>query len=196
MTAVVDAFRDDPRVVVWDLYNEPGNEGLLDSSLPLLTAAFTWARQAAPEQPLTAGIWNTTAPFERLNRFQLSASDIVTFHSYDPIDVLEDVIHDLRRQDRPLLCTEYLARNLGSGFETHLPVFRDLDIGAISWGLVSGKTQTIYPWWSWFDEEPKPEPEIWFHDVLRGDGTAFDSDEAAFLKKFLGSSGDKGRSRS
>ena len=48
--------------------------------------------------------------------------------------------------ERPLLCTEYLARQLHSRFESHLPIFRERDIGAISWGLVSGKTQTIHPW--------------------------------------------------
>ena len=89
------------------------------------------------------------------------------------------------RTQRPLLCTEYLARQLGSRFETHLPIFREHDIAAIHWGLVSGKTQTIYPWWSWFDEDPKPEPETWFHDVLRDDGTPFDQAEVAFLRRFL-----------
>ena len=72
-----------------------------------------------------------------------------------------------------------------SRFETHLPVFWDRKIGAIHWGFVSGKTQTVYPWWSWFDEEPKPEPEVWFHDVLRSDGTPFDEEEAEFLQHFL-----------
>ena len=72
-----------------------------------------------------------------------------------------------------------------SRFETHLPIFRERGIGAIHWGLVSGKTQTIYPWWSWFDEEPKAEPEVWFHDVLRSDGTPFDEEEAEFLQHFL-----------
>jgi hypothetical protein len=89
------------------------------------------------------------------------------------------------RTQRPLLCTEYLARPLESRFETHLPVFRELDIGAISWGLVSGRTQTIHPWWSWFDEEPGPEPEVWFHDVFRADGTPYEAAEAGFLRDFL-----------
>ena len=52
-------------------------------------------------------------------------------------------------------------------------------------GLVSGKTQTIHPWWSWFDDEPAPEPAIWFHDILRADGTPFDEAEAAFLRRLL-----------
>ncbi|GAF98045.1 unnamed protein product, partial [marine sediment metagenome] len=77
---------------------------------------------------------------------------------------------------------EYLARNLGNRFEIQLPIFREERVGAINWGLVSGKTQTIYPWWSWFDDEPKPEPKIWFHDILRSDGTAFDETEARFLR--------------
>ena len=71
VTGVVSAFGHDPRVLGWDLYNEPGGNtpfgkpvGTL--SLPLLRDAFAWARAAAPEQPLTSGLWwNALAPVER-----------------------------------------------------------------------------------------------------------------------------------
>ncbi len=49
-----------------------------------------------------------------------------------------------------------------------------------NWGLVAGKTQTQYPWGS---PKDAPEPEVWFHDILRSDGTAFDEAEAEFLRQ-------------
>jgi hypothetical protein len=192
---ILSEFAEDTRVLLWDLYNEPGGypsplaEPVGEACLPLLSDVFDWAREASPRQPLTSGLWSNpvTPPPPAIEALQLERSDVVSFHHYGAPDDLRQLCEQLRSvTDRPLLCTEYLARNLGSRFETHLPIFRDLEVGAISWGLVSGKTQTIYPWWSWFHKEPKPEPEVWFHDILRADGTPFDQAEAAFLRRFLG----------
>jgi hypothetical protein len=95
--------------------------------------------------------------------------------------------------DRPLLCTEYLARTVGNRFENQLPIFHEHRIGAINWGLVSGRTQTIYPWESWLDREPKPEPEVWFHDILRADGRPFDPTEVDYLRQIARTSNDGGK---
>ena len=196
--SVVSAFARDERVLVWDLYNEPGGhpsplaEPVGEACLPLLRDVFDWARDVAPSQPLTSGVWSNpiVPPPAAIEALQLERSDIVSFHHYGRAEDLERECARLRSlTDRPLLCTEYLARQLHSSFETHLPIFRERGIGAIHWGLVSGRTQTIYPWWSWLDETPKPEPEVWFHDVLRADGTPFDAQEVAFLRRFLGAPG-------
>jgi len=192
---VVSRFAEDDRVLVWDLYNEPGgfpNPGAdpVDAAcLPLLRDVFIWARAVSPSQPLTSGLWWN--PLVKISpaiaALQSAHSDIVSFHHYGPADDLEGLCERLRGEtDRPLLCTEYLARDLHCRFETHLPIFREGGIGAVNWGLVSGKTQTIYPWWSWFDEEPAPEPDPWFHDILRPDGSPFDEAETDFLRRFLG----------
>ena len=193
VTGVVAALRGDPRVAIWDVYNEPGgypsplSQPVGTRCLPLLRDVFRWVRSAGPEQPLTSGLWWTIHPVHpAIHEVQLAGSDVVSFHHYGPADDLVRLIDEIRqRTERPLLCTEYLARQLGSRFETHLPIFRERRIGAVHWGLVAGKTQTIYPWWSWLDEEPKPEPEVWFHDVLRPDGTPFDPEEARFLRELL-----------
>ena len=50
---------------------------------------------------------------------------------------------------RPILCTEYMARTLGSTVEGILPIAKRYNIGALNWGLVAGKTQTYFPWDSW-----------------------------------------------
>jgi hypothetical protein len=73
-----------------------------------------------------------------------------------------------------------MARTAGSKFQTHIPVFHELNVGAINWGLVSGRTNTIYPWGS---PEGAEEPKVWFHDVYRRDGTPFDQEEIDVLRQ-------------
>jgi len=177
---IIGSFRKDRRILMWDLYNEPGNSGLGSKSLPLLKAAFKWARQERPVQPLTAGIWNTE--LKELNALQISASDIITFHHYWDVGSLTQQIKDLKVEGRPIICTEYMARTRRSRFETHLPIFKKENVGCYNWGLVSGRTQTIYPWGS---AKGSPEPDVWFHDILRKDGTAFDPEEVKLIRKIV-----------
>jgi hypothetical protein len=62
-----------------------------------------------------------------------------------------------------------------------LPVFKKYRVGAINWGLVKGKTNTIFAW-----DNPMPtmdEPPVWFHDIFRPDGTAFSQEEVDFIKR-------------
>jgi hypothetical protein len=177
---VIGSFGKDSRVLLWDLYNEPGNNKLGERSLPLLEETFRWARAARPEQPLTVGLW-----FEdrKLNDFQLRASDVTTFHNYNPAENLRAQIRELKKLGRPVICTEYMARTRASRFETHLPIFKEEHVGCYNWGFISGKSQTIYPWGS---PQGAPEPRVWFHDVLRADGTPFDPKEVALLKRLTG----------
>jgi hypothetical protein len=175
--AILEAFATDERVLAWDLYNEPGNSGMGDRSLPLLQSIFAWAREIDPGQPLTAGLW---ADLPVLNSYQLSASDVISFHHYKPADHLQRTIQELKGENRPILCTEYMARTLGSLFETHLPVFWEEQIGCYNWGLVAGKTQTYFPWGS---PQDAAEPEIWFTDILRPDGTPFRADEVDLISE-------------
>src|SRR6478672_10399640 len=54
---VLTTFRTDKRILLWDLYNEPGNSGKRDSSLSLLKKVVQWAREVNPEQPVSIGLW-------------------------------------------------------------------------------------------------------------------------------------------
>ncbi len=177
---VVKTFGGDTRVLMWDLYNEPGNNGLKGKSLGLVKAAFNWARASRPCQPLTVGVWFDNA---ELNEYQLANSDIVTFHNYNDATSLETQIKLLKRYGRPLVCTEYMARPRSSRFETHLPIFKREGVGCINWGFVNGRTQTIY---SWGSKPGTPEPNPWFHDILRQNGSPFDEGEVAFIRKMTG----------
>jgi hypothetical protein len=178
---ILKTFGNDSRVLAWDLFNEPSNSGYMDSVLPLLRKAFEWAKQANPSQPITAGWWHDH-PLS--NEFIFDNSDIVTFHNYGPPDKLEVQIKELQKMNRPLICTEYMARTRGSLFETCLPVFKQYHVGAINWGLVKGKTNTIFAW-----DTPLPgvnEPPVWFHDIFRPDGTAYSRKEVDFIKTLTG----------
>jgi hypothetical protein len=184
VTEIIEAFWNDPRILMWDLYNEPGNGGLGEKSLPLLRETFNWAREANPAQPITSGVWmgDTAAPApESINGFLLSQSDVITFHNYSERDPLQAQTRQLKTLGRPVLCTEWLRRPV-SGFETHLDVFRDEGVGCFFWGLVNGKSQTQYPWGS---PAGAPEPDPWFHDLLRRDGTPYRAEETAHVRDFI-----------
>ena len=205
---VIGRFHKDKRVQAWDLWNEPDNTN--DSSygvkklnveldkqkkhaltLELLGKVFTWAREADPSQPLTSGVWrgdwsgnDTLTPIERL---QLDNSDVITFHSYDPLDELKKRVASLRRLERPLWCTEFMARPRGSTFDPMLAYFKQEKVGAHCWGFVAGKTNTIYPWDSW-QQAYSGEPPMWFHDIFRADGKPYKADEVEYIKKVTGKS--------
>jgi hypothetical protein len=128
---VVGAFGQDRRVLVWDLYNEPGNSGMGNKSLPLVEATFAWAREAKPAQPLTMSPWG--APPEISNRM-IELSDVVSFHCYSNYEGLRAAIARYKAFGRPVVCTEWMARLQGSRWETDLPLFKTEAVGCYSWG--------------------------------------------------------------
>jgi hypothetical protein len=176
---VMNTFRDDKRIVLWDLYNEPGNSGYENKSMPLLEKAFAWGREVNPAQPLSAGIWAYN--LKDLNAYQLKESDVITYHNYQDEKQHQSAIDTLKKLNRPLLCTEYMARTRGSRFDNIMPLLKEQQIAAINWGLVAGKTNTIYAW-----DTPMPdgkEPPVWFHDIFRKDGSAYKKEEVELIRK-------------
>jgi hypothetical protein len=178
---ILESFKNDKRILLWDLYNEPGNSSYELSSLPLLKKVFEWARAVRPSQPLTAGVWYNNKTF---NDFQIANSDVISFHNYNNAESLEKQINELEQYGRPVICTEYMARTRDSKFQTHLPIFKKYKVAAINWGLVAGKSNTIYQWGTPIKDGS--EPKIWFHDVFRKDGTAYDPEEIQTIKKLTG----------
>jgi len=178
---ILGSFKNDKRILLWDLYNEPGNSSYELSSLPLLKKVFEWARAVRPSQPLTAGIWYNN---KTLNEFQVANSDVISFHNYNNAESLEKQINELQQYGRPVVCTEYMARTRDSKFQTHLPIFKKYKVAAINWGLVAGKSNTIYQWGTPIKDGS--EPKTWFHDIFRKDGTAYDPEEIETIKKLTG----------
>jgi hypothetical protein len=179
VTDVLTTFAHDKRILLWDLFNEPGNSSKKESSYPLLVNVFSWARAVNPDQPLSAGIWDLT--FEKLNAFQALNSDVITYHNYGDTPEHQAEIQTLKTHGRPLICTEYMARTRKSLFGNIMPLLKKENVGAINWGFVAGKTNTIFAW-----DSPMPnggEPPVWFHDIFRKDGTVYKAEETALIKK-------------
>jgi len=195
---VVGRFGQDPRVIAWDIWNEPDNgaevalcdPALLDAKadlvVPLLVAAFGWAREMDPAQPLTSGIWlgDWSAPnlLSPIQRAQTDNSDVISFHNYGIAADFAQRVKWLKAMGRPLLCTEYMARPAGSTFQDILPVAKEEGVGTFCWGLVKGKTQTHLPWDKWENPNIAGLADRWFHDIFDENGVPHDPTEVEFLQ--------------
>jgi pimeloyl-ACP methyl ester carboxylesterase len=206
---VLKRFRNDRRVHAWDLFNEPDNRNTdaygkqelknkEEMAAVLLRKVFAWARAVNADQPLTVGLWRDedfteSGPVNLAARIAVEESDVISFHAYNDAAGVTKRIAALRRYGRPLLCTEYLARSFGSTIETVLPVLQSNGVAAYTWGLVSGKTQTIYPWSSWTKRFTGP-PDVWHHDLFHPDGKPYSESEVRVIRKLTAAAPSGGES--
>jgi hypothetical protein len=197
VTGVIGAFSSDPRVLAWDLWNEPDNgndpsyvAGELTNKQALvkklLPEVFAWARSAHPSQPLTSGLWQgdwtSLKTLTAIQRTQVEDSDVLSFHNYGWPEDFEAHILLLEQYHRPILCTEYMARGNGSTFDTILPLALKYRVAAINWGFVQGKTQTWYPWDSWTRPYTLEQPAVWHHDIFTPDGKPYRQHEVDLIR--------------
>ena len=166
---IVGSFADDERVQIWDLYNEPGNSEMGESSLPLVEAAFAWAREADAGQPLTTSIfrmhdatwrnayWNypMSRRFITTSRPAWKRSFSAARHMADPCFV-------------PNGCGDRLANG-----PADIADFRAASAW-YNWGLVAGRTQTYL---DWRREMNTPDNKTWQHDIFHADGSPYDQAE-------------------
>ncbi len=196
---VVGHFANDPRILGWDVWNEPNNKGgdvVADEPAKvarvneLLPKVFGWARSVHPTQPLTSGVWvgNWTDPAQEseTTKIQLRESDVISFHNYEWPEQFEARIKSLQPLGRPIICTEYMARGAGSTFDGSLPIAKQYHVGAINWGLVAGKTQTYLPWDSWEVPYVERKPTVWFHEVFKQDDTPYRQHEVDLIRQLTG----------
>jgi len=197
---VLNRFKNDSRVVMWDLMNEPDNDNReaygkvepknkADLGFALLKKVFAWAQAIRPTQPLTSGIWlgdwTSHERMKPMDSFLVENSDIITYHNYDALPEMKARVGFLKRYGRPLICTEYMARPMGSTFEAILPFLKSEGVGALNWGFVQGKTQTNYPWDSW-KKAYTQEPPVWFHEIFRNDGKPYREEEVKLFREMTG----------
>ena len=179
------------------MWNEPDNTGGGDYNdrspervahvAKLLPQVFIWARSADPSQPLTSGVWhnenwNELSKLNAVEQTQITQSDVISFHDYSWPETFEARAKALEVYGRPILCTEYMARGVGSTIDGTLPVAKRRNIGMFNWGFVNGKTQTIMPWDSWQRPYTLRPPTVWFHDLLHADGAPYRAREVATIK--------------
>jgi hypothetical protein len=197
ITDVLSRYAKDNRVFAWDLFNEPDNlngnsygplelKNKDEVAVRLVRLTFEWARDVAPLQPLTVCVWNgpdwdKPEKLDQVHRAAVELSDVISFHDYSKPDIMQNRIHQLRKYERPLICTEYMARGNGSTFEAILPLLKKENVAAYSWGLVDGKSQTKYPWASW--QMPIiGEPSPWHHDIFHADGKPYRESEVKLIR--------------
>lgn len=195
---IVSYFKNDERVLIWDLFNEPDNMNITsykdddyahhkaELSMLLLKKTINWVRVINPDQPITMAPWkedwSSDDVLTALDNYMFTHSDIISFHCYEDSVDMEKRILALKRFNRPMLCTEYMARPFKSTFQEILPILKKYDVGAYNWGLVEGKTQTHCPWDSW-NTKYDTEPPLWFHDIFRQNGEPYIIEEIEFLKE-------------
>jgi len=198
---IVGAFAKDDRILGWDVWNEPGadNQGSYPKQelkekdkvarvAVLLPQVFQWAREMNPIQPLTSGVWEVDKSLDEtklgtLQEIQLRESDIISFHNYSWPEYFKREVAWLKKYNRPVICTEYMARSAGSTFDTILPIAKQERVGAINWGFVAGKTQTYFPWDSWRHPYVLDQPSVWFHEILLPDGTPYRQAEVDLIRQ-------------
>ena len=195
---VVGSFAKDDRILGWDVWNEPNNGGggnyaptpnKKELVAGLLDKVFDWAQSVDPTQPLTSGVWigdnwDKPATLDAVEKIQIARSDVLTFHDYSWPETFTRRAKQMLTYGRPVFCTEYMARGNGSTFDTILPIAKRMNIGMINWGFVDGKTQTRLPWDSWKKPYTYDEPPIWFHEVLRADGSPYRQAEVDMIARY------------
>ena len=111
---IVTKYKNDERICIWDIYNEPGYGRRQDITLPNLKSMFEIVRNINPSQPLTACVYridgDENIPLDAAQQYALDNSDIVSYHCYKEYSEHIKIIKRLKKEGRPLLNTEWLAR--------------------------------------------------------------------------------------
>ena len=140
VTDVMRRYANDKRILAWDLYNEPTNSRLKNYSWVLLRKVFRWARSVNPSQPITSGLWNGN---KELDDFLSDNSDFITFHCYSNKERTQQEVLRMTEKGRPVVCTEWMNRPMGSTFADILPSHRSPDVDLIAVGIVAAREARI-----------------------------------------------------
>ena len=190
---IVTKYKDDERIIIWDVYNEVGNSKRGEVTLPNLKKMFEIIRAIDPCQPLTCEVWGTGkktyANLPAVEQFALDNSDIVSYHSYANYVTNIRLIKELKALGRPIINSEWLARGIGNTVEEMFPLFYLENIGCYNWGFVAGKYQTYEPWnniWELYEKNPKMSYDFtkWFHDLYRPNHRPYNPKETELIKHF------------
>ena len=191
---LITKYKDDPRILVWDLMNEPGN-GRGNKSLVHLKKFFEIGQEIDPIQPLCADVWRGMKDGKatsEIEQFALEESDVISYHSYTSYLKNVLIIKQLKRYDRPIFNTEWLSRPSGNTVQLMMPLFFLEQIGCYQWGFVAGKYQTYEPsqgvWKNYEENGYEAVKHLdftkWQHDLYRPGGRfPYDPEEIEIIRK-------------
>ena len=115
----------DPRVICWDIFNEPGNikslhvvgaakgltperiDGMRKCCLDLIRESAKWVRSFDPIQPITFGIYNGNDKV--FNELMIAESDVMSYHSYRGVYNHVERLRMLKKYNRPIMCKEWMG---------------------------------------------------------------------------------------
>jgi len=166
---VVGGHKDDRRIVIWDVMNEPTCTSWNKPEDQRLIWAFLdhfldVVRRQQPVQPLTVGVEHSA-----LLPKVLAKVDVLSFHNYRQ-DLREDIrqVQALgRKHGKPAIINEVAGRPQ-QPFSFVMPILRDERIGWCFWELMLGQTQ--------FSRAAFP-----YQGLIYPDGTCFDVREVALV---------------
>lgn len=190
---IVTKYKDDPRICIWDLYNEPGFGKRWERTMPILKRMFETVRAIDPIQPLTACTHSVkgdeSIPLCETEQYAIDNSDIITYHCYKEYTEHIKIIKRLKKLGRPLICTEWLGRVTGNDVFRNFPLFYLENIGCYCWGFVAGLYQTYEPWessWTRYYTGIRTDYDFtkWFHDLYRPNHRPYDPREIELIQEF------------
>lgn len=189
---IVSKYAKDERVLLWDIYNEPGNSRRCMMSYDILKRSFEVARECGPIQPCAAGCWSydkQNRPFREIEIKAMEMSDVILYHGYASFKNHNKTVKYLAKTyGRPLFNTEWLHRIWHNNIFDLFPYFRKHRIAAFNWGFVRGKNQTNEPWEWLFNEYHLGHGKDWDftkwqHDLIRSNMEPYDFKEYDVIKR-------------
>jgi len=190
---IVTKYREDSRICIWDVYNEPGFKRRDALTLPNLKRIFEIVREIDPIQPLTACVHtikgDRSIPLLQCEEFALQNSDIISYHCYKPYNEHIKILKRLKEEGRPIMNSEWLGRVFGNDVFSLFPLFYLEDVACINWGFVAGLYQTYEPWegtWARYESGKNTNVDFtkWFHDLYRPNHRPYDPREIALIREF------------
>ena len=194
---IVTKYKDDERICIWDVYNEPGAGNRYEVTPPILQKMFDTVRACEPSQPLTCAVWMANRAMKKrdpnapkiIDDIIYDNVDIVSYHFYGDYNTHVRFIKRLKEEGRPIINTEWLGRIFHNDVFSLFPLFYLEKIGCYNWGFVAGKYQTFEPWestWQSYYDGKLEDVDFtkWFHDLYRPSHHPYDPKEIEVIQKF------------
>jgi len=192
---LAEHYGNDSRILIWNIWNEPGNSERRSTSLTMMTNVFNWLRKYDVMQPLTTDVYAAMPDFPFPDEYMkdprieteielaaIELSDIISFHYYGDYVHTRIYIERLRKYERPLICDEWLHRPMRSFVQTHLPLFKRENVGSYMFGFVNGKRQFNEPW-EYLKVRQDMDFSLWMHDIYHKNFLPYDQEEIDVIKQ-------------
>lgn len=189
---VIRHFRGDERIIFWDLWNEPA---MYDTTTPDIMKTIRlmaqWAREEGCTQAIScsivwdAGNTSTGGTYAAQRNAAEAEMDVHNFHSYGMQEGYGSNVAAVCRRlkaisDRPIICTEALARPGGSTMAISLRQCAKNKVGFYTWGLYTCDSNWEVTWYksTYYAYEPN------FHCIYYAGGDPIDRREEEYVQQF------------